>query len=69
MSKPCYFYVDYTGAQNKKEGRIWPLCIKCGHLKKDAWLWNKDYGPFEIRCHQCNYLIYEPNSQQPTQNK
>lgn len=61
----CFFYIDFTGAKTFKEGRIWPLCMTCGKTQKDSWFWNKDFGPFEIRCHKCNHLIYEvrnPNS-------
>jgi hypothetical protein len=65
----CYFYIDYTGAKKPGEGRIWPLCLEHGKKKENAWLWRGGYGTYDIRCHECDKLIYEANNNSPDARK
>lgn len=59
MPQPCFFYIDYSEGASK--GRIWPLCLECGQKRQNAWYWDKDYGVWEIRCHNpnCSKLIWD----------
>lgn len=63
--KCCYFYIDYTNAKEAKDGKVFALCLEHGKEQKNAWYWDKGYGPFEIKCQKCNKIIH--NAIQPTQ--
>lgn len=61
QNEDCYFYMDESLPEEQRTMNA--MCVKCHKNENKGWLWEgskRGYGPYEITCDICGYIIYQP---------